>query len=115
MRIILLGGSGAGKGTQAKLHQRTLSHSPHLDRRYVTRRGEREYAIGRQGKKIMDTGGLVSDDIMLDLVKERIAQSDCANGFLLNGFPRTFAQAKGLPMSLEKQVVKIDYVVEIAL
>lgn len=78
--------------------------------RHVTRRGEGEHAVGAKAKKIMDAGGLVSDDIMLELVKERIAQPDCAKGFLLDGFPHNIAQAQ----ALKSEDVKIGYVVEIA-
>ncbi len=67
-------------------------------------------ALGRQAKAVMDTGGLVSDDLILGLVKERIAEPDCADGFLFDGFPRTIAQAE----ALKEQGVGIDYVVEIA-
>jgi adenylate kinase len=65
--------------------------------------------LGAAAKKVMDAGGLVSDDIILGLIKERIAQPDCANGYLLDGFPRTIAQAEGLAA----MAVKIDHVIEI--
>jgi adenylate kinase len=106
--------SWRGERYAGELHQRALSHSAHLDRRHVTHRGEGEHAVGRQGKKIMDAGGLVSDHIMLELVKARVAQPDCANGCLLDGFPRNVAQAEALTEVLKEQGVKIDYVVEIA-
>jgi adenylate kinase len=113
MHIILLGGPGAGKGTQAsyiKEHYRI----PHISTGDMLRAAVKANTpLGAKAKKIMDAGGLVSDDIMLELVKERIAQPDCANGFLLDGFPRTVTQAKGLTDALKEEGAKIDYVVEI--
>jgi adenylate kinase len=115
VRIILLGAPGAGKGTQAsyiKEHYRI----PHISTGDMLRTTlKANTPLGAKAKNIMDAGGLVSDDIMLELVKERIAQPDCANGFLLDGFPRTVAQAKELTDVLREEGTKIDDVVEIAL
>lgn len=110
MRIILLGGPGAGKGTQgdficARYGIPKISTGDML--RAAVAAGTE---LGQAAKKIMDSGGLVSDDIILGLVAERVAQDDCANGFLFDGFPRTIPQAEGLAAS----GVSIDKVVEIA-
>lgn len=110
MRIILLGSPGSGKGTQAQYITEKygivqISTGDML--RAAVRAGT---ALGLEAKKIMDAGGLVSDDIILGLMKERIAQADCANGFLLDGFPRTIAQAEGL----DAMGIRIDHVIEIA-
>lgn len=109
MRLILLGGPGAGKGTQAgyitkKFNIPQISTGDML--RAAVKAGTE---LGIAAKKVMDAGGLVSDDLILGLVKERIQESDCANGFLFDGFPRTLAQAD----SLKAQGVEIDGVVEI--
>ena len=109
MRIILLGGPGAGKGTQAaniteKYQIPQISTGDML--RAAVKAGT---PLGMEAKKVMDSGGLVSDDIILGLVKERIAEDDCKNGFLFDGFPRTIAQAE----ALKTQGVNIDAVVEI--
>ena len=109
MRVILLGGPGAGKGTQANLikdHYNIPQISTGDMLRAAVKAGT---PLGVEAKKVMDAGGLVSDDIILGLVKERTAQADCANGFLFDGFPRTLAQAD----ALKAQGVKIDAVVEI--
>jgi len=109
MRIILLGGPGAGKGTQANYIKEKYS-IPQISTGDMLRAAVKEGTpLGLEAKKIMDAGGLVSDDIILGLVKERIAQDDCTNGFLLDGFPRTIPQADGL----KDQGVVIDAVVEI--
>jgi adenylate kinase len=110
MRIILLGGPGAGKGTQgdficARYGIPKISTGDML--RAAVAAGTE---LGQAAKKIMDSGGLVSDDIILGLVAERVAQDDCAKGFLFDGFPRTIPQAEGLAAS----GVSIDKVVEIA-
>jgi adenylate kinase len=110
MKVILLGGPGAGKGTQAgfikdKYNIPQISTGDML--RAAVKAGT---PLGIEAKKVMDAGGLVSDDIILGLVKERTAEADCANGFLFDGFPRTLAQAE----SLKTQGVDIDAVVEIA-
>ncbi|HHJ16157.1 MAG TPA: adenylate kinase [Gammaproteobacteria bacterium] len=109
MRIILLGGPGAGKGTQANFIKEKFG-IPQISTGDMLRAAVKEGTpLGVEAKKVMDAGGLVSDDIILGLVKERIAQPDCANGFLFDGFPRTLAQAG----ALKEQGVNIDAVVEI--
>jgi adenylate kinase len=110
MRLILLGGPGAGKGTQAGFITEHFS-VPQISTGDMLRTAVKAgTALGREAKAVMDTGGLVSDDLILGLVKERIAEADCTNGFLFDGFPRTIAQAE----ALKEQGVGIDYVVEIA-
>jgi adenylate kinase len=109
VRIILLGGPGAGKGTQAKFISEKFN-IPQISTGNMLRAAIAEGApLGLQAKEAMDSGNLVSDEIILGLVKDRIAQDDCANGFLFDGFPRTIAQAE----NLKSQRIKIDYVVEI--
>ena len=109
MRIILLGGPGAGKGTQANFIKEKFG-IPQISTGDMLRAAVKEGTpLGVEAKKVMDAGGLVSDDIILGLVKECIAQPDCANGFLFDGFPRTLAQAG----ALKEQGVNIDAVVEI--
>ena len=96
MRIILLGGPGAGKGTQAN-YIKDQYNIPQISTGDMLRAAVKEGTpLGVEAKKVMDAGGLVSDDIILGLVKERISQNDCANGFLFDGFPRTLAQAEAL-------------------
>lgn len=110
MRLILLGGPGAGKGTQAGYITEHFS-IPQISTGDMLRAAvEADTALGRQAKSVMDAGGLVSDDLILGLVKERIARPDCAAGYLFDGFPRTIAQAD----ALKAQGVRIDFVVEIA-
>ena len=109
MRLILLGAPGAGKGTQAayicqKFGIPQISTGDML--RAAVKAGT---AMGLAAKQVMDAGGLVSDEIIIGLVKERIAQSDCANGFLFDGFPRTIPQAD----AMKNAGVKLDLVLEI--
>ncbi|MEI8326531.1 MAG: adenylate kinase [Betaproteobacteria bacterium] len=109
MRLILLGAPGAGKGTQATFI--CQKHGiPQISTGDMLRAAAKEgTALGLQAKKIMDGGGLVNDALIIDLVKERIARSDCAKGFLFDGFPRTIPQAD----AMKTAGVKIDYVLEI--
>jgi len=110
MRIILLGSPGSGKGTQAQFVTEKYG-IPQISTGDMLRAAVKEGTpLGVEAKKVMDAGGLVSDEIILGLIKERITQSDCTDGFLLDGFPRTIAQAEGL-ISMQ---VEIDYVIEIA-
>jgi len=109
MRLILLGAPGAGKGTQAsfiKAHYGIPQISTGDMLRAAVRTGS---PLGLAAKKVMDDGGLVSDDIIIGLVKDRIAQPDCAQGFLFDGFPRTIPQAE----AMRHAGVKLDFVVEI--
>ena len=109
MRIILLGAPGAGKGTQAQFITEKFG-IPQISTGDMLRAAVKAGTpLGLQAKKVMDEGGLVSDDIIIGLVKERIAESDCANGFLFDGFPRTIPQAD----ALKEAGVSIDAVVEI--
>ncbi len=109
MRIILLGPPGAGKGTQA---QRICEHFhiPQIATGDMLRGAiAKKTELGLAAKAVMDKGNLVSDDIMIGLVKDRIAMEDCANGFLFDGFPRTLAQAD----ALKSANVTIDFVIEL--
>ena len=110
MKLILLGGPGAGKGTQADFICEKFA-IPKISTGDMLRAAVAEGTeLGKAAKKIMDSGGLVSDEIILGLVKERISAKDCENGFLFDGFPRTIPQAEGL----DEAGVSIDRVVEIA-
>lgn len=110
MRLILLGAPGAGKGTQAQFICERFG-IPQISTGDMLRTAVKEGSeLGLKVKEIMATGGLVSDDLIIALVKERIAQPDCANGFLFDGFPRTIPQAD----AMKDAQVKIDHVLEIA-
>lgn len=110
MRIILLGAPGAGKGTQAQFIMDTYS-IPQISTGDMLRAAVKSGSeLGLQVKEVMASGGLVSDDLVIALVKERIGQDDCANGFLFDGFPRTIPQADALAAA----GVDIDAVLEIA-
>jgi len=109
MRLILLGAPGAGKGTQANFIREQFG-IPQISTGDMLRAAVKAgTALGLAAKKIMDQGGLVSDEIIIGLVKDRITEADCANGFLFDGFPRTIPQAE----AMKQAGVTIDYVVEI--
>ena len=110
MRVILLGAPGAGKGTQAKFITEKFG-IPQISTGDMLRAAVKAGTeLGLIAKGVMDSGGLVSDDLIINLVKERIAQPDCVNGFLFDGFPRTIPQAE----ALVKAGVELDHVLEIA-
>jgi adenylate kinase len=110
MRLILLGAPGAGKGTQAQYITRKFA-IPQISTGDMLRAAvQAQTELGIQAKTVMDAGGLVSDDIIIGLVKERIKEADCVNGFLFDGFPRTIPQAE----AMVDAGVNIDHVVEIA-
>ena len=112
MNIILFGPPGSGKGTQAVNICESLK-IPHLSTGDMLREAVASGSdIGMQAKEIMEDGGLVSDEIVLSIVKERIAFKDCTQGFVLDGFPRTINQATGLRLFLEESQ-KIKYVLRI--
>lgn len=108
MKIILLGAPGAGKGTQAQFMMKKFG-IPQISTGDMFRAAIKEGTeLGKQAKALMDEGKLVPDELTVALVKDRIAQPDCANGFLLDGFPRTIPQAD----ALKEAGVKIDFVLE---
>ncbi|MGV8893795.1 MAG: adenylate kinase [Burkholderiaceae bacterium] len=109
MRLILLGAPGAGKGTQATFIKEKYN-IPQISTGDMLRAAVKAGTpLGMEAKKVMDAGGLVSDDIIIDLVKDRLKDADCANGYLFDGFPRTIPQAD----AMKDAGVAIDYVLEI--
>ena len=109
MRLILLGPPGAGKGTQAAFITEAFG-IPQISTGDMLRAAVKAGTpLGLQAKGVMESGGLVSDELIINLVKERIAQPDCASGFLFDGFPRTIPQAE----AMKAAGVKLDYVLEI--
>ncbi|WP_151636979.1 adenylate kinase [Noviherbaspirillum aerium] len=109
MRLILLGAPGAGKGTQANFIKEKFN-IPQISTGDMLRAAVKAGTpLGIEAKKVMDAGGLVSDDIIIGLVKDRLKQPDCANGYLFDGFPRTIPQAD----AMKEAGVAIDYVLEI--
>jgi len=109
MRLILLGPPGAGKGTQAKMICEKYG-IPQISTGDMLRAAvSARTPLGIEAKKVMDAGELVSDELILQLVKDRISENDCASGYLLDGFPRTIAQAEGM----KKLGINVDFVVEL--
>jgi adenylate kinase len=110
MRLILLGAPGAGKGTQANFIKEKYN-IPQISTGDMPRAAIKAGTeMGLAAKKVMDAGQLVSDDIIIGLVKDRLKECDCENGYLFDGFPRTIAQAE----AMKEAGVKVDYVLEIA-
>ena len=111
--MIMIGPPGAGKGTQAKLLEERL-HVPHISSGDLLRAAaKRKTTLGLQAKRFMDRGDLVPDEILLGAIAERLQQDDAANGFILDGFPRTVAQADSLDALLQRQGAQTDLVLSL--
>lgn len=114
MRIVLLGPPGAGKGTQAVMLA-AANKIPHISTGEMLRQAVQEgSALGKQVKAVLDRGDLVSDEVMIALLRERMSKQDCAPGFLLDGFPRTLPQAQALDKMLKELSKELTHVIEIA-
>ncbi|MEG0805354.1 MAG: adenylate kinase [Lachnospiraceae bacterium] len=113
MKIIMLGAPGAGKGTQAKMISDKY-HIPHISTGDIFRANIKQGTeLGKRAKKFIDDGLLVPDELVLDLVADRIAQTDCKEGFVLDGFPRTIPQAENLDESLKNLNEKMDVAIDV--
>ncbi len=113
MKIIMLGAPGAGKGTQAK-QIASKYQIPHISTGDIFRANIKNGTeLGKKAKEYMDQGLLVPDELTCDLVMDRIAQDDCENGFVLDGFPRTIPQAEALDTALTKVGAKMDYAIDV--
>ncbi len=113
MNLLIMGPPGAGKGTQAEVLVKELSIT-HISTGDMFRSAIKEGTeMGKKAKEYMDQGGLVPDEVVVGMVKERLAMPDCAKGFLLDGFPRTLPQAEALDETLKALTIKLDGVVNI--
>ena len=113
MKIIMLGAPGAGKGTQAKQIAEKYT-IPHISTGDIFRANIKEGTeLGTKAKTFMDQGLLVPDELVVELVADRIVKDDCKNGFVLDGFPRTIPQAEALDAALEKMGEKMDYAIDV--
>ena len=113
MKIIMLGAPGAGKGTQAKRIAEKWQ-IPHISTGDIFRMNIKNGTeLGMEAKKYMDQGLLVPDELVVDLVVDRVAQDDCENGYVLDGFPRTIPQAESLDAALAKMGQKVDYAIDV--
>ena len=113
MKIIMLGAPGAGKGTQAKKIASKYS-IPHISTGDIFRANIKNGTeLGKKAKTYMDQGLLVPDELVVDLVVDRVAEDDCANGYVLDGFPRTIPQAEALDAALEKKGEAMDYAINV--
>ena len=113
MKIIMLGAPGAGKGTQAKRIAEKYT-IPHISTGDIFRANIKEGTeLGKKAKTYMDQGLLVPDELVVDLVVDRVQQDDCANGYVLDGFPRTIPQAESLDAALAKLNDKVDYAINV--
>lgn len=113
MKIVMLGAPGAGKGTQAKMIA-TKYQIPHISTGDIFRANIKNGTeLGKKAKSYMDQGLLVPDELTVDLVIDRLAQDDCKNGYILDGFPRTIPQAEALDAALVKLGEKMDYAIDV--
>ena len=113
MKIIMLGAPGAGKGTQAKKIAAKYG-IPHISTGDVFRANIKNGTeLGKKAKTYMDQGLLVPDELVVDLVVDRVNQDDCTNGYVLDGFPRTIPQAEALTEALEKMGQKVDFAIDV--
>jgi adenylate kinase len=113
MRVVLLGPPGAGKGTQAKLIEER-AEVPHISTGDILRRAvAAETNLGREAKEYMDRGELVPDGLVIDMMAQRFGEEDCHKGFLLDGFPRTVAQAQALERMLGERGIPLDHVLQL--
>lgn len=114
MRLIMLGAPGAGKGTQAK-RVAAKYNIPHISTGDIFRANiKNQTELGLKAKEYMDKGLLVPDELVVDIVADRLLQDDCKEGFILDGFPRTIPQAESLDKALSSMETKIDYAIDIA-
>ena len=113
MKIIMLGAPGAGKGTQAKMIAETYK-LPHVSTGDIFRANIKNNTdLGKEAKTYMDKGELVPDELTVRILLDRVAQADCANGYVLDGFPRTIPQAEVLDAELNKLGEKVDYAIDV--
>ena len=113
MKIIMLGAPGAGKGTQAKKIAGKYN-IPHISTGDIFRANIKNGTeLGKKAKTYMDQGLLVPDELVVDLVADRVNQEDCANGYVLDGFPRTIPQAEALTKALKELGQKMDYAIDV--
>ena len=113
MKIIMLGAPGAGKGTQAKMIAEKY-HLPHVSTGDIFRANLKQGTeLGKKAKEYMDKGALVPDELTVEILLDRVAQDDCKNGYVLDGFPRTIPQAEALDNALTARGEKIDFAVNV--